>query len=755
MVVKMKISMRYLLMLFLCFNLGAVARSFPDQDSIDMQLGKLSGEAKIEFLIQAAKKSSQKKPDKAVRYALIAWKMAKSSGKRESQAKVSLLLSDGYINLGKTDSALYFANQAVALYRSLNNSEGIIKSSNQLGVVLLNKGTHVEAEKVLMQTFKECNALIAEEQEDENLEELIAEVFNNLMVAFIQQGNYKKAKEKLLQYSKNTNFGNTYAGMVLAGNLSTVYQMLGQNDSALFFADHALAIAKLLNEPRNIGKGYTDIGNIYYVMGRYGDAVESFNKGVEILLPLNDKQRLAKLYNNLAAAYKQIAYYEKATAFFLQSLTLKLELQDSMGIAATYNNIGLVYKDLENYKMAETYLKLAVALNQKLNNRKQLSTNYTGLGDLYLGLEQADTSLYYFHNSLDLKREIGHKYGMIIVLHGIGNVYTSLKHDDKIARDYFEQALRLANQTGSDYEIANLNISLGELSYKAQRLVEANELFNQSFVYARRENALDLMHTAARYLTEINVQMGKKAAAMEYFMTYRTIGDTLFNRDKTRAIMEMQARFETEKKDRENMMLQKEITLQKRQIILLIIFSIILLFLGLVIYYFYFQKVRASRKIVQKNLELVKAEKRMEARRELQAEIQVAASVQQPYEDIANTTLGLLVKLTRLMAEEKPYLESGITIEDICRRIGTNRTYLSQLINENFNQNFSCYINEFRIKEARRLLAERKNDNISIEGIGMMSGFNSKMTFHTQFKQQVGVTPSYFRKSVNQISHNT
>jgi YesN/AraC family two-component response regulator len=122
--------------------------------------------------------------------------------------------------------------------------------------------------------------------------------------------------------------------------------------------------------------------------------------------------------------------------------------------------------------------------------------------------------------------------------------------------------------------------------------------------------------------------------------------------------------------------------------------------------------------------------------------------VMPPNSEIENTTLGLIVKFKRLMAEEKPYLEAGLTLDDMCKKLNTNRTYLSQMIHDNFNQNFNGYLNELRIKEARRLLTESKYDHLSIEGIGEMVGFRNKVTFHSIFKKYIGVTPSYFRGSV-------
>ncbi|RTZ81689.1 MAG: AraC family transcriptional regulator, partial [SAR324 cluster bacterium] len=77
--------------------------------------------------------------------------------------------------------------------------------------------------------------------------------------------------------------------------------------------------------------------------------------------------------------------------------------------------------------------------------------------------------------------------------------------------------------------------------------------------------------------------------------------------------------------------------------------------------------------------------------------------------------------------------------------MGINRTYISQTINEKFNKNYSSFINEYRIKEAQKLLL--KDTNLTYEGIGFEVGFKSKSAFNSAFKTYTGVTPSIFVKN--------
>ena len=79
--------------------------------------------------------------------------------------------------------------------------------------------------------------------------------------------------------------------------------------------------------------------------------------------------------------------------------------------------------------------------------------------------------------------------------------------------------------------------------------------------------------------------------------------------------------------------------------------------------------------------------------------------------------------------------------------MNTNKSYLSQVINEYFRKNFSTFVNEYRVKEASRLLLEKESENYTIEAIANSVGFKSKSAFNSAFKKFTGITPSYFVNS--------
>ena len=115
-----------------------------------------------------------------------------------------------------------------------------------------------------------------------------------------------------------------------------------------------------------------------------------------------------------------------------------------------------------------------------------------------------------------------------------------------------------------------------------------------------------------------------------------------------------------------------------------------------------------------------------------------------------NSDKFILIKdnLDKYTKEEKPYLDSSITIYDLAKMISTNYKYLSKTINKEYGQNFVSYINHFRIIEAKELLQKPENNNYTIEAIGEMSGFKSKSAFNLAFKKNTGYTPSEYKNKI-------
>jgi AraC-like DNA-binding protein len=107
----------------------------------------------------------------------------------------------------------------------------------------------------------------------------------------------------------------------------------------------------------------------------------------------------------------------------------------------------------------------------------------------------------------------------------------------------------------------------------------------------------------------------------------------------------------------------------------------------------------------------------------------------------------IIFKLEEDLKTKNSFQNKNLNLKDYAKELGTNEKYLSQAINKNYNKNFNTFINEYRIKYATQLLLNPEFNNYTLDGIGNISGFNSKTAFNLAFKKVTGQTPSEFKSN--------
>ena len=107
-----------------------------------------------------------------------------------------------------------------------------------------------------------------------------------------------------------------------------------------------------------------------------------------------------------------------------------------------------------------------------------------------------------------------------------------------------------------------------------------------------------------------------------------------------------------------------------------------------------------------------------------------------------------IVKKLNDFIEHKDYLEASLSLRTLSDSLQIQPHHLSVVIKRYHNNSFNDFINSYRIAHATTLLASNKHNNLSIEGVGISSGFNSRATFYRAFKRIKGMTPKEYQKSL-------
>ncbi len=104
----------------------------------------------------------------------------------------------------------------------------------------------------------------------------------------------------------------------------------------------------------------------------------------------------------------------------------------------------------------------------------------------------------------------------------------------------------------------------------------------------------------------------------------------------------------------------------------------------------------------------------------------------------------LKLQLISYFDEAKPYLKNDLRLSDLAAHLNLSRHHASQVINQHFDLSFFDFVNKYRVQEAKRLLLE--SNDLNITDIIYSSGFNNRVSFYRAFKKFTGTTPGAFKE---------
>ena len=104
--------------------------------------------------------------------------------------------------------------------------------------------------------------------------------------------------------------------------------------------------------------------------------------------------------------------------------------------------------------------------------------------------------------------------------------------------------------------------------------------------------------------------------------------------------------------------------------------------------------------------------------------------------------------LMERMAVDRLYADPELTLPALARRLGIPRNTLSDLINRSTGDNFYTFVNTYRVEEVKRLLLDPAKQNLTLLGLALEAGFNSKATFNAAFKAIAKMTPTQYKATM-------
>ncbi len=335
----------------------------------------------------------------------------------------------------------------------------------------------------------------------------------------------------------------------LLGDIAHFYSTK-ELEKAVEYAEEALFLAKQIKFRKGEGNALLQIGNINNDLGKVSSGIADLEQAIEIADELGDKKMKMSAYNNLGISYFNRSEYNKALEYYLKYTVIAEESNDLKYLSRAYNNVANVYIHLNNYEKALEYHSKGLETAEKLQDKVLIAGSYNNLGIVYKFMGQKEKALEYYFKTLQMAEELGHKLGMTFALNNIGTIYSENNEVEK-ALPYVLRALTIKREIGEQKGIANTLNNAGSCYIALKKYDDALKCYKESAEISREIEDKNLLVSAYKGLTEIFAAKSDYKNALEFSLLYSKTKDSVFNKESSEQIAEMQTRFETEKKEKE------------------------------------------------------------------------------------------------------------------------------------------------------------------------------------------------------------
>jgi YesN/AraC family two-component response regulator len=284
----------------------------------------------------------------------------------------------------------------------------------------------------------------------------------------------------------------------------------------------------------------------------------------------------------------------------------------------------------------------------------------------------------------------------------------------------------------SEFTTASLN--LGRSYNILGRFSEAVSVLKDAVTVAKDSEIIRALPELLNQLSFAYNNTGESSAAYETLLEADSIKDLLSHQHAEELMSDLEIKHKEEIFFKEQEGKSKELALASKRHSELLIWLCVLGFLLCYIVILYVAKRKKNLLLVQQNLKLAGATRNLKK----EPNLKIVAS---------KVSIELKEKIQEALEKKKMFTESSLSLERFSKRISSNRTYVSEGINEVYAASFRSVINKMRVEEARSLLIDPDFENYSIEGIAITVGYRNISSFNSAFKRETGITPSYFKKS--------
>ncbi|KQB99348.1 sensor histidine kinase [Pedobacter sp. Hv1] len=356
--------------------------------------------------------------------------------------------------------------------------------------------------------------------------------------------------------------------------LAEAYKSIGHVNS---YKNHtALAIQNFnisndyytkLNNKREIGGNYNNMGTAYKLVGNLNDALVYFLKAEKIHRGINDLEALGADLNNIGTVYNDLGDLNKAIDYYLQATRITEKGKIPRNNAQTFINIGNILRLQKNYKEGVLYYDKAIKILIDFNDQLNLGIAYINYANIYIDQSAYDKAIHLIDQSVIAFTKANFKRGLQVCYNNLGALYIR-QEKYKEAVPILEKSIKIAEESKNFAGLALVQQNIAFSYTKMGAFKQAEEWFDKAEAAALKYNKADVGTFAEIYnhRSSLDSAIGDFKRAFFSRDRYRLIKDSLLNEKLSKQINELNTKYQTEKKQNQISLLSTQNQIQGLQL---------------------------------------------------------------------------------------------------------------------------------------------------------------------------------------------
>jgi signal transduction histidine kinase/tetratricopeptide (TPR) repeat protein len=345
----------------------------------------------------------------------------------------------------------------------------------------------------------------------------------------------------------------------------------------------AIKYSEDINYYKGVAKAYHVLGVSYDIRGNYVLASGSFQSGINVLSMHEsvkaDRGIHASLLNGLGLAYYHQSRYSEALTCFFQSIKLLESSKDNPRLGNLHNNIGLVYHDLREYDKALEYYNRGFEYAKSASNNNLAGRSANNMGLIFSEKKDYKSAIKFYELSLEYKKNNGDENGISATYLNLGTVYKHLGDYGK-ALNYLNLSLEIKIKVNDKLGILNVGDAKADILIRQKKFKEAELQLKENLKMVDSLETREPKTLVFERYYDLYKNQGKYKEALEWYVRKAQLQDSLFNAEKNMQVLEIETKYETEKKEQTIKLLESEKRMQLiwRYYLLIAIFLIGLIY---------------------------------------------------------------------------------------------------------------------------------------------------------------------------------